>query len=326
MTCNPVASVQARWRCNVENCYDPDWLGAVIVWPSWAAYNTNARAGIQSRTVYSEQGQTLYPYMGAWANGCQVTAVAGTTLIIEWKRGSNVWRETYLSPGQTHTISLLPHEDGAMIESPATEPFVVSLANCNPQNIEGTPTPSPTPTPVPTGVVQMGETNVLGIRQANVANLLIAQQTTLAQNGTLQSLSFYVSQAGGQLVLGVYDDAGGRPGTLRAQTAPFTPQTGWNTQNVLAPTPLTAGTYWLALLPQSNALAFQGETTGTVWAFGQPFGTMPTTPGTALGTAVAHWSFYATLQTETAAQMVMSGQSRSEAAFGDFLFLPFIKP
>jgi hypothetical protein len=135
LACNPVESVKAFWRCNIAGCTDADWLGTVITWPSWSAYDTNARAGSQSRTVYSEQGERLYPYMGAWANGCQVTAVSGTVLIIEWQRGTDMWRETSLSPGQTYTIALAANEDGAMIETPATEPIAVSLANCNPQNI-----------------------------------------------------------------------------------------------------------------------------------------------------------------------------------------------
>ncbi len=117
MACNPVSSINGFWKCNIAGCTDADWIGAVINWPSWAAFATNARTGVQSRTVYSEQGELLHPYMGAWANGCQVTAVTGPVLIIEWKRGTDAWRETLLSLGQSHTISLLPTEDGAMIES-----------------------------------------------------------------------------------------------------------------------------------------------------------------------------------------------------------------
>jgi hypothetical protein len=324
MACNPVASVQGFWRCNIAGCTDPDWLGAVITWPSWAAYDTNARAGAQSRTVYSAQGERLYPYMGSWANGCQVTAVSGALIIIEWKRGTDVWRETYLSPGQTHTISLMAAEDGAMIESNSIEPFQVSLANCNPQSIEATPTPTPA------SVVRMGETNILGGDQTGIANLLLAQQTTLAQNGTLQSLSFYVTRAAGQLVLGVYDDAGGRPGTLRAQTAVFTPGTGWNTQNVLTPTALTAGTYWLAMLPQSNDLTFKGETTGLLWGYSQPFGAMPAAPPAALGSTAAHWSFYATLTDAVtplaSAAGVDGAAAEGEAGYSVNLFLPLIRP
>ncbi|HEY7533550.1 MAG TPA: hypothetical protein VH681_12325, partial [Nitrospiraceae bacterium] len=146
-TCNPVVAIPALWRCNLPDCIFLDWEGGVIAWPSWSAYQSNARSFDQSRSVYSMSGnQPLYPYMGSWADGCEVTAVSGTALIIEWKRGTDVWRETYLQPGQSHTIDLVSPEDNAMIESPAGAiNFSVSLANCTPQDIYGaTATPSPT--------------------------------------------------------------------------------------------------------------------------------------------------------------------------------------
>jgi len=129
-----IPSVQAFWRCDMAGCTDDDWVGAVINWPSWAAYSTNNRTGDQSRTVHSSTGELLYPYMGAWANGCQVTAESGLVLIIEWERGTNYWREIWLGPGETHTISLTSPENGAMIETYDYSPgFSVSLNNCTPQ-------------------------------------------------------------------------------------------------------------------------------------------------------------------------------------------------
>jgi hypothetical protein len=75
--------------------------------------------------------------MGKWAHGGRITVVSGDVLIIEWKRGSEVWRETRLKPGDTYTLALEPHEDSAMIESPdnAEPRFTVALANFNPQPI-----------------------------------------------------------------------------------------------------------------------------------------------------------------------------------------------
>ena len=147
-TCNPVSSVPATWQCNIPGCSYPDWIGSVVYWPSETAYEDNGRTGSNSRTVYSQQGEKLYPYMGAWADGCQVTGVSGTTLIIEWQRGADVWRETYLEPGQSHTISLTSPENGAMIEGVDgffLPGFTVLLANCSPQIIDKAPTPTPTP-------------------------------------------------------------------------------------------------------------------------------------------------------------------------------------
>ena len=152
LTCDPVSSIPSFWRCNIPGCVGPDWVGGVIAWPEWAAFEDNARSGSNSRTVYDAQDEILYPYMGPWADGCEVTAVSGLVLVIEWERGTDVWRETYLTPGQSHTISLVPPENNAMIEtldSLEYADFSVSLANCNPQTIVKTPTPTPTNTPGP---------------------------------------------------------------------------------------------------------------------------------------------------------------------------------
>ena len=80
----------------------------------------------------------------------------------------------------------------------------------------------------------------------------------LSQTATIQSLSFYVTTAGGNLRLGIYDSNGsGGPGALKASTASFTPAAGWNTQVVSTPVALPAGTYWLSYLPSSDALGFR---------------------------------------------------------------------
>jgi hypothetical protein len=127
-------------------------------------------------------------------------------------------------------------------------------------------------------------------------NLLVAQQTSLSQSATIQSLSFYVSTAVGQLRLGIYDDAGGRPGTLKAQTLAFTPVVGWNTRSVQTPVLLPAGTYWLVYLPQSDSLHFQVDrTTGSASYYSYTFGAMPSTFSSSATSGTFHFSFYATL-------------------------------
>src|SRR5262249_15079876 len=69
--------------------------------------------------------------------------------------------------------------------------------------------------------VVIGEPNVLSQNDDGNANLLVAQQATLGQSATLQSLSFYVTTAAGSLILGVYDATGpgGGPGAKKAETA-----------------------------------------------------------------------------------------------------------
>jgi len=131
---NLMYSVASHWHCNIAECSGDPWLGRVINWPSWAAYSSNIRAGDQSRTTYGADGAELFPYMGSWAHGCEVTAHFEQVLIIEWERGTDVWRETYIDPGETHVIQLLSPEDGAMIETnDYYGEFAVSLNNCTPQ-------------------------------------------------------------------------------------------------------------------------------------------------------------------------------------------------
>jgi len=124
------------WRCEpgVAGCFSDDWTGAVISWPSFSAYQGNARPGNLARLVYAWNNTPLYPYMGAWANGCEVTGESGITRVIEWERGSGQWRDTWLYPGESHIIHLVPPENGALIEGYDASPgFSATVRNCTPQ-------------------------------------------------------------------------------------------------------------------------------------------------------------------------------------------------
>jgi hypothetical protein len=134
---NVILSTPTEWRCDFADC-PGNWYSHTIPWPSWSAYSDNARAGEKFRRTYGPNGEVIHPYMGSWANGCRVTSVSGVVLIIEWQRGSESWRETYLDRNQTYTINLTPPFDGAMIESYDESPgFSVTLENCAPQAVPG---------------------------------------------------------------------------------------------------------------------------------------------------------------------------------------------
>ena len=150
--------------------------------------------------------------------------------------------------------------------------------------------------PPPT-TVNIGETTVLATNDSGNGGLLLAQQASLATTATIQSLSFYVTTPGGDLRLGIYDATGpgGGPGAKRAETNSFTPISGWNTANVIAPVSLPAGVYWLAYFPSSSALGFRVDTTGSAKWYSYPFGVMPNTFSTSPTSGAYHWSFYATL-------------------------------
>jgi hypothetical protein len=148
--------------------------------------------------------------------------------------------------------------------------------------------------------ITIGETSILSGDDSGNGNLLLAQSATLGQTATIQSLSFYVTTASGNLRLGVYDATGtnGGPGNLIASTAELTPVTGWNTANVTNPASLKAGTYWLAFLPSSGNLhcGHIYETGVATW-YSYTYGTMPSAFPTSQSAMTAHWSFYATLIT-----------------------------
>ena len=124
----------ALWRCNIPECWSDDWTGAAISWPASAAYQSNDRPGNLSRSVFAWDDTPLYPYMGAWADGCEITGESGIARVIEWQRGTGQWRDTWLYPGETHVIHLVPPEDGALIEGYDGSPgFRVTVRHCTPQ-------------------------------------------------------------------------------------------------------------------------------------------------------------------------------------------------
>lgn len=134
-----VQGVPALWRCNPEvpDCFSDDWTGAAVSWPSGSAFSSNARPGNLSRSVFAWDDTRLFPYIGPWAEGCEITGVSGITRVIEWQRGAESWRDTWLYPGQSHVIHLIPPEDGALLEGYDASPgFTASVRNCTPQPLQ----------------------------------------------------------------------------------------------------------------------------------------------------------------------------------------------
>ena len=165
--------------------------------------------------------------------------------------------------------------------------------------IPATPTASTTSSPI-----NIGETKVLTGLDSNNANLLLAQKATLSQTATIQSLSFYVRVAAGNLRLGIYDATGpnGGPGNLMAYSANTAVTTnGWDTLPVTGPVSLNAGTYWLAYLPDNNNLGFykadDSTSSGVYYSYSATNSQLPGTFSTSPNTTASHWSFYATLNT-----------------------------
>src|SRR4029077_7562943 len=106
----------------------------------------------------------------------------------------------------------------------------------------------------------------------------------------LQSLSFYLAPAAGNIRLGLYD------ASLRkvAETCSSTAVPGWNTQPV-TPVDLHPGDYWLAYEVSSNSATFRKGNGGSFRVAPAAFGTMPAELPQATSSESVHWSFYMTV-------------------------------
>lgn len=92
----------------------------------------------------------------------------------------------------------------------------------------------------------------------------IGTQAVMPENGTLTSITAYIDPGGGgkDYRFAIYTDNAGEPGNLIVETAVDNQSgTGWKTISV-TPTPLTAGTYWLALSFAHGGQAYYHADTG----------------------------------------------------------------
>jgi hypothetical protein len=144
----------------------------------------------------------------------------------------------------------------------------------------------------------MGLTSIGATDDSGNAGQLLVQQAILTQTATIQSMSFYVGTAAGNLRLGVYDSTGatGGPGAKVAETAEFTPITGWNTVTTTTHPTLVAGNYWLAYTPSSSGLHFRLDGAGSFKSTNFTYGPLPAThPAPTASSQAGQWSMYASL-------------------------------
>jgi hypothetical protein len=104
---------------------------------------------------------------------------------------------------------------------------------------------------------RFGNETVESTTLSDMPNQQIASQVTLAEDGTAMSISAYVGGPPPKLVrYAIYSDAGGEPDALivESDTASMqSPSLHWMTVDI-TPTPLPAGTYWLALALEKSAM------------------------------------------------------------------------
>jgi len=258
-------------------------------------------AGRLSELQHEAGANTLASYNYAYdPAGNRIQAIEDLVLPIVPPTPTPTFTETN-TPSFTPTETYTPSSTASPTETQTLTPTFTPTDTATPTN---TPTqvPSPTPTNAPGGTgtteIKIGETYVLGNDDSGHGNLLVAQNVVLSQEATIQSLSFYVTTAAGNLRLGIYNDANGNPGTLVAKTDEFTPVVGWNTQSVQTPVLLPAGTYWLAYRPESSDLHFRNTWTGdgenSLRYYSYPYGEMPSTFSASAQSADYQFSFYAT--------------------------------
>ncbi len=110
---------------------------------------------------------------------------------------------------------------------------------------------------------RLGFSTVFGSFQGAVKDRQIATQVTLSVDGTLTEITAYIKGGGNDVRYALYSDLAGEPDTLIVETAVDTAPstTDWFTITVPA-TPLTAGTYWLALSLDTNSQRYYYDGAG----------------------------------------------------------------
>lgn len=119
------------------------------------------------------------------------------------------------------------------------------------------PTPTPTSTPTATPTTSSSPALLVGIQQIqpqqdhNQAGMAEAFQYTAVGGGDVNWLSIYLdpSSSATRVVIGLYSDAGNRPGTLLTHGTISSPMAGaWNTVAVPEATVAAGDRYWIAVL------------------------------------------------------------------------------
>ena len=105
------------------------------------------------------------------------------------------------------------------------------------------------------GVVLVGNQTVITTADTNAAGQAEAFRTTAGASGAIASISVYIdaSSAARTLVLGIYTDKSGTPGTLLTQGQLAGPVAGWNTVSVPSANVTAGSVYWIAVLSPAGA-------------------------------------------------------------------------
>gem|GEM_PF-2715724 len=98
---------------------------------------------------------------------------------------------------------------------------------------------------------------------------------TVTESGTATAMEIYVySTTGGSIMMALYSNSGGAPGTLLAVTSSQASVTGWNTLSI-PDTAITAGTYWIAFELGTDVYVTYSPTGDTDYWLAYTYGSFP---------------------------------------------------
>jgi hypothetical protein len=190
-----------------------------------------------------------------------------------WAACTSPWTTKALTDGMHGIAVRATDAAGNTDATAATQSFTVAAAAA-PQTLIGNST-----------VQSGGDSNTAGTAEAF--------RTTASASGSARTMAVYVATANTAptMVVGIYSDANGHPGTLLTKGTRSAPTAGaWNTVTVPAASLTNGRTYWVALLGTGGTLQFRSGPAGcrsegsqssslttlpSTWATGATWGTCP---------------------------------------------------
>jgi hypothetical protein len=180
-----------------------------------------------------------------------------------WVACTSPWTTTALTDGM-HGIAVRAIDAAGNVDAtPATQSFTVAAAAA-PQTL-------------------VGDSTVQSSPDSNGAGTAEAFKATASASGTTAKMSVYVATGttAGTMVVGIYSDADGHPGTLLTKGTKTGLGAGaWNTVTVPAASISKAKTYWVALLGTGGTLRFRGGSADGCRSEGSKSSTLSTLPST----------------------------------------------
>jgi hypothetical protein len=152
-----------------------------------------------------------------------------------------------------------------------------------------------------------------------------AMPFTFTEDGEIQSITIYHNGGSGNMILGVYSDESGEPGTRLGVTAstPISSEQGWQTVSLTSPVTATAGqTVWLAwVFETSPGVRYAYGTPGRAQSDDTWSGGMPASFGESSSRGIK-FSIYCTFTTGPSGQAKSAEILVQKVIYSDFKVYP----